>query len=431
MFKKVTDDDFSSIKIKSSKNVEAPKLPLDVKDFMRINNLVDWPVCTEDEANLNITKEIEVMSIEKIKTDLSQNTRSKNFSLETIHKKVDDLSIGAESVFHLFFDKDTELVDLPVLDKDSKSLNNIEEVAKHNIALQQSNQVKFTQKKKKKVEKYKYPGFNSSTLTELPSLLQATQILNIVTDSQKFTTNFDKIWKPIFFSQSSVALLHDSFWWIFLHRYQTCKEETKDEIFTRMADNYVSIFSEIDPDYKDKFFNEFPRCLAQGVYLVFYLGFPDSREYFTEQFASEINFKIFGWLNGFTNTTQFQIDWPWDKLLKDIETIDSLESDVLKSDQRKKYCFDESFQNMNFSNDAFQLQTQLNDLKVISRPHTALPVNLSQNSLKDKVPTENSFFDINGQSPMMYHHLKIKKLQDRTHFIPRTVKRTRVELYPF
>ena len=40
MFKKVTDDDFSSIKIKSSKNVEAPKLPLDVKDFMRINNLV-------------------------------------------------------------------------------------------------------------------------------------------------------------------------------------------------------------------------------------------------------------------------------------------------------------------------------------------------------------------------------------------------------
>lgn len=35
---------------------------------------VDWPVCTEDEANLNITKEIEVMSIEKIKTDLSQNT---------------------------------------------------------------------------------------------------------------------------------------------------------------------------------------------------------------------------------------------------------------------------------------------------------------------------------------------------------------------
>ena len=57
---------------------------------------------------------------------------------------------------------------------------------------------------------------------------------------------------------------------------------------------------------------------------------------------------------------------------------------VLKSDQRKKYCFDESFQNMNFSNDAFQLQTQLNDLKVISRPHTALPVNLSQNSLKGK-----------------------------------------------
>jgi len=316
-----------SNKVKNSKNVKAPKLPLDVKDFMSIYNLVDWPLCTDDQAVFDISEEIPVMSIEQIKADLTQNTRSKDSAIETIQKKVDELTTGAESIFHLFFDKDTELVDLPVSDKDSKSLNNIEEVAKHNIALQQSKEVKCTQKKKKNVEKYKYPGFYPSKLTELPSLLRATKILNTVTDSQKFTTNFYKVWKPIFFSKFSVALLHDSFWWIFLHKYQTCKEETKDEIFTRMADNYVSIFTEIDPDYKDKFFNEFPRCLAQGVYLVFYLGFPDSREYFTEEFASEINFKIFGWLNGFTITTQFQIDWPWDKLLKDIETIDTLESD--------------------------------------------------------------------------------------------------------
>jgi len=328
----------SSIKAKNSKTMKDTKLPTDVKDFMSMNNLIDWPVCTDEQTNFGVTKEIAVMSIEQIKTDLTQNTRSKDSAIETISKKVDDLSTGGESIFHLFFDKDTELVDLPELEKVSKSLYNIEEVAKHNLALQQSNKIECTQKMKKNVEKYKYPGFNPSKLTKLPSFLQATQILNTVSDSQKFSSNFDKIWKSIFFSQSSVALLHDSFWWIFLHKYQTCKEEIKDEIFTRMADNYVSIFTRIDPDYKDKFFNEFPRCLAQGVYLVFYLGFPDSREYFTEEFASDINFKIFGWLTGFTNTTQFQLDWPWDKLLKDIETIDSLSNDKnVRESQCKKF----------------------------------------------------------------------------------------------
>jgi len=310
-------------KAKSKKNIslKSTKLPLDVQDFVNFNNLIDWPVCTESQTSFNITKENSVTSNEQILCDLTQKTRSKDVAIESIYKKVDDINAGVESIFHLFFDNNTEL-------KVSTSLDNIEEVAKHNLAVQlnQLNQVK-RHERKKRVENYKYPGFDRLKLTELPSLLEVRTILNTVTNSQTFTAKFEKIWKLVFFSQASVALLHDSFWWIFLHKYQTCRDETKDEIFTRMADNYVSIFTSIHSDYKDTFFNEFPRCLAQGVYLVFYLGFPDSREHFTEGFAKEINFKIFGWLTGFTDTTQFQLDWPWDKLLKNLEITESLDSD--------------------------------------------------------------------------------------------------------
>merc|ERR1739838_468955 len=31
--------------------------------------------------------------------------------------------------------------------------------------------------------------------------------------------NFKQVWKALFFSQASIALLHDSFWWIFMKKF--------------------------------------------------------------------------------------------------------------------------------------------------------------------------------------------------------------------
>ena len=58
-----------------------------------------------------------------------------------------------------------------------------------------------------------------------------------------------------------------------------------------------------------------------------------------------------------------------------------------KKDYRSKDNFDESFNNIDLSNEILKLQTELKNFSVKSRPDTGLPVIFSKNSLEGKLNT--------------------------------------------
>ena len=163
--------------------------------------------------------------------------------------------------------------------------------------------------KTKNVENVSFPGFRAGELTELPSQLEAPQLLNKITEAQTFNSGFAVFWKKMFLSEASVALLQDTFWWVFLEHYEH-NPTAQDSIFTRIADTYVALFFSVNTDVRDKFLQVFPECLSQAVYLTFCEAFPESLEQFNEGFLSDLCNLTSGWISGVSAALDSWRKWP-------------------------------------------------------------------------------------------------------------------------
>ncbi|PIK56052.1 hypothetical protein BSL78_07027 [Apostichopus japonicus] len=118
--------------------------------------------------------------------------------------------------------------------------------------------------KARSVEVMTYPGFKPTELTELPHGLEAPQLLDRVTQAQEF------------------------------NRHRT---EEQRQIFNRISDSFVALFTSVNPDIKDKFFQVYADCLAQTVFAAYWEAFIDSHNRMDDQFKQEIvAFALNGWL---------------------------------------------------------------------------------------------------------------------------------------
>ncbi|XP_070093069.1 protein FAM227B isoform X16 [Equus przewalskii] len=132
---------------------------------------------------------------------------------------------------------------------------------------------------KKNIEGCNFSGFKTNELTQLPRHLDAERIYLYILKAHNFDEKVFKIWKTYFLSEASIALLHDCFWWWFLHKFKV-----------------------------------YPDCLAQAIYAAFQEAFPESSNLFNDEFKQDLGNNIFLWLSGLKPHKGFWTHWKLNKL---------------------------------------------------------------------------------------------------------------------
>ncbi|XP_057636154.1 protein FAM227B [Chionomys nivalis] len=160
----------------------------------------------------------------------------------------------------------------------------------------------------KNIEGCDFSGFKENELTQLPRHLDAKQIYLFILRNNNFEEKIFKVWKTYFLSDCSIALLHDSFWWWFLHKFKPDRRD-QDSLFDRISESYVTLFMRIPHRKKDAFFQVYPNCLAQAIYAAFQESFPESSDLFNSEFKEELGNTIFLWLSGLKPQTGFWTRW--------------------------------------------------------------------------------------------------------------------------
>ncbi|XP_035302936.1 protein FAM227B isoform X2 [Cricetulus griseus] len=150
----------------------------------------------------------------------------------------------------------------------------------------------------KNIKGCNFSGFKPDELTQLPRHLDAKQIYLFVLRNNDFEENVFKFWKSHILSDCSVALLHDSFWWWFLHKFK------------------------VYPDY-----------LSQAIYAAFQESFPESSSLFNNEFKEDLGNTIFLWLSGLKPKPGFYTQWKLKELNK--TTIHGCRRASLKSLKKK------------------------------------------------------------------------------------------------
>ncbi|KAI8482201.1 hypothetical protein Bbelb_400890, partial [Branchiostoma belcheri] len=150
----------------------------------------------------------------------------------------------------------------------------------------------------KSIQYASFPGFRAAELLDLPQQLEAPQVMDRVTKAQDFNPGFKKLWKKLFLSEASVAVMQDTFWWYFLEKFEKNRPEDQDRLFNRIADSFVALFMSVHPDVRDKYFKVYADCLAQSIYAAFAEAFPESQDKFDERFIKDLINIISEWISG-------------------------------------------------------------------------------------------------------------------------------------
>nr|XP_002131035.2 protein FAM227B [Ciona intestinalis] len=304
---------------------EIPHPPVTFEEFLEFEKVDDWPQALTSESVLDLSEVPRIWSKEEIIDDLQ---KSAPFELESLDKMEIVLDEFCDRLMYF-----SSYITSPE-DRPSRIPDNLFHAPRKEILEKASEfdavRLHHSRRKKKKdvkevlaeaeqasrtrnIDYVNFPGFRPKELTELPSQLEAPQLLNKVTEAQSFNRGFLQLWKKLFYSEASIAVMQDTFWWFFLENFEH-NTHAQDKLFTRIADSYIALFFSAHPDIRDKFFKEYPRCLAQVVYLTFCEAFPESSDRMTEQFVSELANLTSEWIAGVKPPVTEWRKWPWEKL---------------------------------------------------------------------------------------------------------------------
>lgn len=298
-------------------------------------------------------------------------------------------------------------------------------VSLYGLADEQANRMKS-------VQFTSYPGFFPHEVTPLPGQLEAPQLLNRVTKAQQFPSILRKRWKKLFLSEGSVILLQDTFWWFFLEKFQPDSKDAQDGLFNRIADSFVALSFGVSPDFKDRFFQYFPDCLAQAVYAAYCEVFPRSYQLFDDDFKSFLLNTISEWVTG---TRPPPFSWKkWNLKLLEPSNIRELQDDRTQSLK---------------ANMSFDLDSCLDDLDTFptskekagtyTAPYSPSRMGLTTIPMFDNAEShevgpgpefERVGFNLLGRSPLVSHFLRMKELMGKEEQPIQAVGRTEIAKLP-
>ncbi|XP_063650201.1 protein FAM227B isoform X2 [Pan troglodytes] len=231
-----------------------------------------------------------------------------------------------------------------------------------------------------------------------------------------------KIWKTHFLSEASIALLHDSFWWWFLHKFRPDREN-QDCLFDRISESYVTLFMSIPLSRKDAFFQIYPDCLAQAIYATFHEAFPESSYLFNDEFKEDLGNNIFLWCSGLKPQKGFWTHWK----LKELSTTTIHGSKKAPAKSVKERIAD--------SQEHISTSIDFNIIKILNNPRAyMLPISKEESRLS-RLATKSHYsstgpefnrvlFNFGGQSPLILYYLKMHELAG----ISKAPKKTKIKL---
>ncbi|XP_042844838.1 protein FAM227B isoform X1 [Panthera tigris] len=261
---------------------------------------------------------------------------------------------------------------------------------------------------KKTVEGCSFSGFKTNELTQLPRHLDAEQIYLFILKTQKFDEKVFKIWKTHFLSEASIALLHDSFWWWFLHKFKPDREN-QDSLFDRISESYAVLFMSIPASRKDTFLQVYPDCLAQAIYATFQEAFPESSNIFNDEFKQDLGNNIFLWLSGLKPPKGFWTHWKLKEL--STTTIHGTKKAPLKSLKDR----------IERSQERITAAIDFNMMKILKNPRAYTMPTFKEESSVSRLTTKSHYsstgpefnrvlFNFGGQSPLILYYLKMHEL---------------------
>nr|XP_044620853.1 protein FAM227B isoform X4 [Equus asinus] len=228
-----------------------------------------------------------------------------------------------------------------------------------------------------------------------------------------------KIWKTYFLSEASIALLHDCFWWWFLHKFKP-NRENQDSLFDRISESYVTLFMSIPLSRKDAFFQVYPDCLAQAIYAAFQEAFPESSNLFNDEFKQDLGNNIFLWLSGLKPHKGFWTHWKLNELATTtIHGTKKIPSDAVKD------CIARSQERITASID-FNMAEILKNPRAYTLLTSKEVPRLSSLTTKSHYSSSGPefnrvLFNFGGQSPLILYYLKMHELNGISK-IPRQTK---------
>ncbi|XP_015267264.1 PREDICTED: protein FAM227B, partial [Gekko japonicus] len=259
--------------------------PRSFEEFLHSCNLDEWPrfpYGPEVDVRPLIATLRNDYSLDNIAKYLYDNVPLSTEKLSNLEEKVEECKIKvhehAKKIVHLEGSEE------------GKEQYFLEQAVEPSAAVSKD----FLVMTKKKKKNYKFPGFQSHHLTDLPCQLEAAQLWDSVLKVQTFKHGLNlKVLKKLFLSEASIALLQDCFWWWFLQKFKPDQGE-QDHLFDRISDSFVALLLSTPNYIKDPFFQMYPDCLSQAIYLTFYEAFPNS--HFGDEFKDELMDLIFQWI---------------------------------------------------------------------------------------------------------------------------------------
>ncbi|CAL1526420.1 unnamed protein product [Lymnaea stagnalis] len=406
------------------------KPPSNYDEFLKAEGISDWPFPMSLEQPLDIQSEGLFMGTqENIFNILKASAPLGLHMLEEMEKRLDELdntlyyftnqvltddkriSRLAEGLFHS--PSKTFLTDGS---EPSSVKSNRHSLVNKSIGLVDT----MMESRKRSLEYYQFPGFVQGELIELPSQLEAPPILHRITTAQNFNPGFRKFWKKVFLSEASSAILQDTFWWIFLDKFNKEEglQEDKDFLFDRIADSYVALFTSINADVKDKFLSVYPNCLAQALYCTYRNAFPESKWKFNDEFKQYLVNLIYELVTGLRPTPGVWKTWneeslEQNKTFRENETAKVLEAAGLHQKE------------LNLDMDGFSkvidklgAETAVQQQGQIIRETTKLTgqsnvkAHLESHQVGPGPEYERVKFNTSGRSPLIAHYLHMRQLRD-------------------
>ena len=299
---------------KEKEEVKIPP-PSTLKEWLKANDLDDWPPPPEYEEEQNPLPDYsDMLSMENIMNTLKEKVPLDTSILDALMEQLDDLDEKLQGHAHHFLqpckrkkgsqtlinEKYRESIGLVLAETSSK--DDVEQVDGPRV---------------RTIEQASYPGFFEHEFTALPGALEAPQVLNKITKLQQFpSASFKKVWSRHFLSEASVAILQDSFWWLFLQASgKNDVDGSQSKIFNRLADSFAVLFLGMNLNEKDFFFQYYPNCLSQSIYNAFCVAFPKSINSFDEDFIEGLLTTVYQWVTGTRPFARsFLQDWNFDEL---------------------------------------------------------------------------------------------------------------------
>ncbi|KAJ1477188.1 hypothetical protein T484DRAFT_3044159 [Baffinella frigidus] len=151
----------------------------------------------------------------------------------------------------------------------------------------------------KSVEALPWPGVGKQP-HDLPGNLNSLDVLKRLGDMVQFPRKQDqRMWEELLGSKQSEAMTKDLFWWFYCDKFGSGEHAAEQEkMFGRMASNFVGLLTKVPHEAKDRFFESFYNVIAEGVFVAYKVGLPESDAAFDRNFRGELA-RTFGyWTTG-------------------------------------------------------------------------------------------------------------------------------------